>query len=71
MKKKILFAGAIVIIAAFLLYSLNYGWPGMDVGWASRGAPKPRWFPSAFGGFVSIVMAGLCFYLMDRWRTRP
>ena len=67
--KKYVFVGILIAVAAFLLFSLNFGWPGMESGWAAQHDPRPRWFPSAMGGLVSIGTALLAFYLMRRWRS--
>jgi TRAP-type C4-dicarboxylate transport system permease small subunit len=58
-------------IAAFLLYSLWFGWPGFESswGWAEQGAGRPRWFPSAMGGAFAVGGSLIAFYLMEKWKT--
>jgi hypothetical protein len=67
--KTYLFIAGLIAVAAFLLLSLNFGWPGMESGWHEVGTPKPRWFPSVFGGAVAITTSIFAFWLMRRWKS--
>jgi hypothetical protein len=69
MKGSIRFVLILTAIAAFLLYSLWFGWPGINVGWSRPGDPLPLWFPTVSGGLVTVTMALFAFWLMRRWKA--
>ena len=70
MRRTLAFAATIVLVSAFLLYSLWFGWPGFEQGWVSPGDPRPRWFPTFSGSLVTTSCALFAFWLMRRWGSR-